>query len=158
MDRGAWQATVHGIAESDTIERLTLLLSFKDRLGLKAALDSWRPRSEIFTPWSWVSPWILLHLTVLLARSRCVSPHLDTLQGEQWYGPLLKFHLLCTLNRRKPPYEIVQCWWTQSLPQVKVPMSLGEGIWYPWHLWTEQRVWVGKDVPWKRMGSLKLFF
>ena len=24
MDRGAWQATVHGIADSDMIERLTL--------------------------------------------------------------------------------------------------------------------------------------
>ena len=65
-------------------QQLTLSLSFKDRLGLKAVLDSWGPRSEIFTPWSWVSPWILLHPTMLLARSRCVSPHLDTLQGEQW--------------------------------------------------------------------------
>ena len=50
-------------------ERLTLSLSFKDRLGLKAALDSWGSRSEIFTPWSWVSPSILLHPTMLLAEA-----------------------------------------------------------------------------------------
>ena len=28
MDRGAWQVTVHGVAESDMAEQLTLTLSF----------------------------------------------------------------------------------------------------------------------------------
>ena len=28
MDRGAWQATVHGVAESNTAQQLTVSLSF----------------------------------------------------------------------------------------------------------------------------------
>ena len=28
MDRGAWQATVHGVTESDVTEQLTVTLSF----------------------------------------------------------------------------------------------------------------------------------
>ena len=40
MDRGAWQATVHGVAESDTTERLHSL-KLSELMSSKAGLDQY---------------------------------------------------------------------------------------------------------------------
>ena len=40
MVRGAWWATVHGVAESDVAERLTLSLGFSSCAWLKLSLSS----------------------------------------------------------------------------------------------------------------------
>ena len=44
MDRGAWQATVHGAAESDTTGQLTLLLI--QRRGLWEESGDWEGKEE----------------------------------------------------------------------------------------------------------------
>ena len=49
MDRGAWQATVHGIGESDTIQRLSL--SYKNMTELSIHMkesDLYKHEENVF--------------------------------------------------------------------------------------------------------------
>ena len=93
MNRGAWQATVHGVSESDTTEQLTLSVIL---IGVK-----WYLALALIC----ISPWCL----VILSTFSCMS----SLEKNVYLGVLPIFKLECLL---------LYCWGVSSLHILDRPL------------------------------------
>ena len=88
MDRGAWQATVHGVAKSETTEQLTLSLS------LTPASGPWHSLAA-FSAWGSLHSWLVacFHLGFISGALSSKMPLVSTLICRSPPTPTLSVHL-----------------------------------------------------------------